>query len=287
MKLLILTGMSGSGKSKAIDTLEDIGYYCIDNLPAEFIVNVAEQARRTEYVSRSIAIITDSRSNLTREKLELMDRQLAPTDISYKILFLDCEKSVLMRRYKETRRIHPLMILDKTLTLDKALELERTNLQFIRERADRIIDTSHLSTAQFRQKIVEFFSGSAAEGMLVSFVSFGFKHGPLLDADLVFDTRCLKNPFYEDSLRGKTGLNPEVRDYVMSDESSQRLLDLIADYLRFSLPLYRAEGKSQLVIGLGCTGGKHRSVTFAYCLHRLFHEEFGALMSHRDIDKDR
>lgn len=286
MKLLILTGMSGSGKSKAIDALEDIGYYCIDNLPAEFIVNVAMQAQQSEYVNRQIAIITDSRSNFTKEKLEMLDAQLTPQSIEYKILFLDCEKEVLFKRYKESRRIHPLMIANKAVSLEEALDDERRSLTYIKERADYIIDTSYLSTSQFRQKIVDFYSNATDVDMIVNFVSFGFKYGSLMDADLVFDIRCLKNPFYIDALRHKTGLDKEVRSFVMSSDSSQGLYDRIRDYLAFSLPLYRAEGKSQIVIGLGCTGGKHRSITFAYQLFKDFKEQYNAVLSHRDIQKD-
>ena len=285
MDFVIVTGMSGAGKSRAVDALEDIGFYCIDNMPPKLISKFAEICLQSDGKISRVAIVTDVRGGelfqgLFDELDHLKDQQL-----SYKLLFLDASDVVLMRRYKETRRRHPLLDVVHG-SIENALKSERLLLKPARERADYIIDTTHLSAAQLKERISNIFLDNVMTGMLINCTSFGFKYGPATEADLVFDVRCLPNPFYVDELKKQTGLDQPVRDYVMKWPQSVELMNKIVDLIDFLIPYYLDEGKSQLVIAFGCTGGKHRSVTFAEYLYKHLSEKgHKVTVNHRDILK--
>ncbi len=285
MELLIVTGMSGAGKSRALDALEDIGYYCIDNLPPQFLVNFADFIQQNDQMKRNVAIGVDVRSKEMFSEMDQVLDQLVAKGIPFKTLFLDCDTSILLHRYKETRRTHPLMD-DHILHIEEAIAEEKQRLALIRDRASYLVDTTSLTTSQLKEKVVSLFSSDRKDLMHINFVSFGFKYGLIGDADLVFDVRCLPNPYYIPELKQLTGEDAPVRDYVMSFAQAEGLLKHIVEYLEFSIPLYIAEGKSQLVVGIGCTGGKHRSVTFARLLGEYFlQKEMNGIVSHRDIKK--
>lgn len=286
MDFVIVTGMSGAGKSRAVDALEDIGFYCIDNMPPKLISKFAEICLQSDGKISRVAIVTDVRGGELFqglfEELELLKNQA----FSYKLLFLDAADTVLMRRYKETRRRHPLLDVVHG-SIENALKSERLLLKPARERADYIIDTTHLSAAQLKERISNIFLDNVITGMLINCTSFGFKYGPATEADLVFDVRCLPNPFYIDELKRQTGLDQPVSDYVMKWPQSIELMDKIVDMVDFLIPYYLDEGKSQLVIAFGCTGGKHRSVTFAEYLYKhLSDKGHKVTVNHRDILKN-
>ena len=285
MEMLIITGMSGAGKSRMIDTLEDIGFYCVDNMPPMLISKFAELASQSENNINKMAVVVDARSGrLFQEFYREMDL-LVERGIEHKLLFLDCSNDVLMRRYKETRRKHPLFD-EGTPSIEQAIQKEREMLRPARERADYVIDTTHLAPIQLKEKVTAIFLDNISTGMLINCMSFGFKYGPASEADLVFDVRCLPNPFYIKELKFKTGITSEVQEYVMSWPQSQELLKKLIDLIDFLIPLYVAEGKSQLVIAMGCTGGKHRSITFAEMVYRhLLDQNRKVTVNHRDISK--
>lgn len=285
MKYLIVTGISGSGKSTAIDVLEDMGYYCIDNMPPELISKFAQICSATNDSVDKVAFVVDIRSRDFISGFRSTLSELKSENTVFKLLFLDASDECIIRRYKETRRKHPL---DDAYygNIKNAIEAERDFLSAAREAADYYIDTSNLSTAQFKEKMYSTFLSGAGDFIHIDVYSFGFKYGSPTDADLVFDVRCLPNPFYIESLKTKTGLNTEVSEYVMSFEDSQILLHKLENLIDFLLPLYIKEGKSQLVIAFGCTGGKHRSVTFAENVGKhLIKDQHKVRISHRDIDK--
>ncbi len=284
MQFIIVTGLSGSGKSSAMNILEDIGFYCIDNIPPQLISKFIEIC--IDGSMQKIAIAVDIRSGemFPGEMLATFE-QLRKDNFDFKLLYLDARDDVLVKRYKETRRKHPLDA-ECGGSLAKAISYEREKLDCLRERADYFIDTSYLKYAQLRESISNLFLENTLDGISVKVMSFGFKYGSSSEADLIFDVRCLPNPFYISELKFLTGLDKEVRDYVMKFEQSNQLLEKLKDLIGFLLPQYMHEGKSQLIIAFGCTGGKHRSVTFAelisdyvaslgYSVHR----------SHRDITK--
>lgn len=285
MELLIVTGLSGAGKSRAVDALEDIGFFCIDNMPPSLISRFAEMAKQSGGKLSKIAVVTDVRGGeMFNDFLTEMD-QLKNLGISHKLLFLDCSDPVLIRRYKETRRKHPLLN-SQDVSVEKAIQQERSILTHARERADYIIDTTNLSSIQLKERISNLFLDNIANSMLINCMSFGFKYGSPTEADLVFDVRCLPNPFYLDEMKHKTGLETEVSDYVMQWPQSRDLLDKLFNLCDFLIPLYLSEGKSQLTIAFGCTGGKHRSVTFAQKLFEHLNEkERRVAVNHRDIFK--
>lgn len=285
MEVLIVTGMSGAGKSRAINALEDIGFYCVDNLPPKLLPKFAELCMQSQDRISRVAIVVDIRGGKWFDRLSESLQELKAQCGGYKVLFLECDAQVLKRRYKETRRQHPIAV-ETGCSLSEAIEKERQTLQPLRRETDYLIDTTHLSSAQLKESIVSLFLGNAEEGMTITCMSFGFKYGYPEEADLVMDVRCFSNPFYVDELRHKTGLDKEVRDFVLRDEHirgfQQRLYDLV-DYM---LPLYRDEGKSQLVIAIGCTGGKHRSVTVAEELFKHLRDKgLRTVVRHRDIRK--
>ena len=285
MKLLIVTGMSGSGKSMVLNALEDIGYYCIDNLPPKLLINFTEFQNEMSDISSKIAITIDSRSQSMFLALQSIFDSLKERHVEFSTLFIDCDEVTLLKRYKETRRSHPLMRVS-TDSLSSAIAQEKELMNSIKLTCDYLVDTTMLSASQLKSNIFELFKDGKEDEMKIQFVSFGFKFGVLTDADVVFDLRCLPNPYYVEELREKTGETTEVRDFVMSFEKTQGLMSQIKSYLDYSIPLYISEGKSQLVVGLGCTGGKHRSVTFAHLLNEHYNEQgYRCYSSHRDIQR--
>lgn len=290
MEFIIVTGISGSGKSSCIQVLEDIGFFCIDNMPPQLISNFAEICSESrndngEKISK-VAIVTDIRGGELFLKLSDSISKLKNTDdFNVKVLFLEATKEVLMKRYSETRRKHPLDEVSGG-DLSKAIDAEIELLSDIRANADYIIDSSLLTSTQLKGQIAELFLEKPGDRMIVSCMSFGFKYGVPGEADLVFDVRCLPNPFYVPELKHKTGLDKDVRDYVMNSKQSEQFEKKIYDMVDFLLPLYVHEGKSRLVIAFGCTGGKHRSITFAHRAAEHFRTlECNVRETHRDIEK--
>lgn len=283
--LLIVSGMSGSGKSTAIKSLEDIGYVCIDNFPPELIQHLSTLVLKYREENTTLVITLDIRSIKSITDFVNVFGELEEMNITYSLLFLDSSDETLLKRYKETRRLHPFME-DANLDIEKSIRKEREFMKVIKTYSDAVIDTSLIRTADLKQRLIHLY-GSGTEGVLnVNIISFGFKFGILKDADIIFDVRCLKNPYYDLNLRNKTGNDHEVRRYVMKEEAAIGLFDRIKDYLEYSIPLYELEGKSQLVVGIGCTGGKHRSVTFARLLaEQLKITGVNIKVLHRDINR--
>ena len=286
MELLIVTGMSGAGKSIVANALEDIGFYCIDNMPPSLIKPVAELSMRGLSDLGKMAIVTDIRGGRMFGDVIPALKQLQDSGCPYKILFLDSTDEKLVTRYKETRRRHPLSKGSKD-SLAEAIAKERRILKPLKDMADYIIDTTNYSTSNTKQRISSLFLGDINDGMTVQCMSFGFKYGPVPEADIVYDVRCLKNPFYVPELKALTGLDSEVKDFVLEPEEAKELKNRIFDLIDYSLPLYRNEGKSQLVIAIGCTGGKHRSVVFAEQIYEHIKQNgYKAVINHRDITKE-
>lgn len=287
MRFVIVTGMSGAGKSSALKMLEDVGYFCIDNLPISLVPKLAELLIVPSAEVNKIALGMDIRSTKTAGKIELALDELDAMGISYELLFMDSSDDVLIRRYKETRRSHPISGNDR---VDQGIMMERKQLVNVRKRADYIIDTSRILIRELKERINSIFvENNEYKNLYITVLSFGFKNGIPSDADLVFDVRFLPNPYYIDELRPKTGNDKEVQDYVMNNDKAVAFLDKLIDMVRFLIPNYAAEGKTQLVIAIGCTGGKHRSVTLANALYRELCEkepDYGVKIEHRDIGKD-
>lgn len=287
MRLVIVTGMSGAGKSTALKMLEDAGYYCVDNLPISLLITFTELTLNRNNGINNVALGIDIRNG---EELETLGQVLNNWDAQkypHEILFLDADDDALIKRYKETRRSHPLSMGGR---VDKGIALERERLQFLKERADYILDTSMLLTRELRQEMDKIFvAGKEYKSLYITILSFGFKYGIPSDADLVFDVRFLPNPYYDEKLRPMSGNDKPVRDYVMQGETGGIFLDKLTDMLRFLIPNYVLEGKNQLVVSIGCTGGKHRSVTIARGLYERLQEQqgYGLKIEHRDIDKDQ
>ena len=285
MELLIVTGLSGAGKSQVGNALEDMGFYCVDNVPPAVIPAFVDMSEQSKGNLGKIALVTDVRGGQLFEGITDVLEDLDAREIKYKILFLDASDEVIIRRYRENRRQHPLNKEGK-LSVGEAVKEERKALEKIRNRADFIIDTSHTSLAQLKQKVTSLFCSDLSDSLKIQCKSFGFKYGSDRENDLIFDVRCLPNPFYDEALKEKTGLEKEVRDYVLSAEESREFLKKIIDFLEFSIPLYIKEGKSQLTVAFGCTGGKHRSVTFAELVgNALKEKEYNCSIVHRDILK--
>ena len=286
MGLLLLTGMSGSGKSTAFKILEDIGYNCVDNLPIPLFKSFVdlEQAEKDQ----KVAVGIDIRSGAKLDQLAGILDELKQDGKRIEILFLDASDEVLLKRYKETRRNHPL---SKEERIQTGIREERERLTFLRERADHIIDTSNLLTRELKEEMTRIFvEKQDYKSMNIMVLSFGFKYGIPEDADLVFDVRFLPNPYYDLNLRPMTGNDWPIQDFVMKYPQSQEFLDKLDDLMQFLIPNYIREGKNSLVIAIGCTGGKHRSVTLANELYerlRNHADHYGLKIEHRDIDKDR
>ena len=285
MRFVIVTGMSGAGKSTAMKMMEDIGFFCIDNLPIPLVEKLVEFYEKFESNIDKVALGVDIRD---KEGLNHMDKTLSNLDdkkIRYDILFLDAENEVLIKRYKETRRNHPLAGRER---IENGIVLERKKLGFLKERATYIIDTSQLLTRELKMELEKIFvQNQEYKNLFVTILSFGFKYGIPSDSDIVMDVRFLPNPYYVDGLRAKTGNDKEIQDYVMQFDDAKIFLDKLEDLVKFLIPNYIAEGKNQLVISIGCTGGKHRSVTLANELYnRLEGGEYGIKIDHRDINLD-
>ena len=286
MRFVIVTGMSGAGKSTALKMLEDMGYFCVDNLPIPLLPGFVQMLQNTDTEMKKVALGLDVRSGQDlsglKENLEAMDRDR----IGYEILFLDANDAVLVKRYKETRRQHPL---SGSGRVDTGIAKEREKILFLKMKATYILDTSKMLTRELRIELEKIFvDGQSFCNLYITVMSFGFKYGIPQDADLVFDVRFLPNPYYIDTLREKTGNEAEVQDYVMQNDKGRIFLDKLKDMMEFLIPNYILEGKNQLVIAIGCTGGKHRSVTLANALYQILDKEenYGVCIEHRDIGKD-
>lgn len=286
MQFLIVSGLSGAGKSRALSTLEDQGFYCVDNMPEDLIPQFAGLCMATKSKFEKVALVTDVRSGLTFDGLFLALDSLDKIHCEYSIVFMEASTDVLIKRYKETRRKHPLTK-DGT-DLVSAVERERKLLEPIRNRANFIINTSNLSTAKLRGEILDLFAGGQRDhAMSVNVISFGFKYGLPMDADLVFDVRMLPNPYYIADLKHRTGLEKPVKDFIFSYQQSQDYMEKLEDLMSFSLPLYVEEGKTNLVIAIGCTGGHHRSVAVAKELGEFIARlGFATAIAHRDISRE-
>lgn len=285
MKLVIVTGMSGAGKTVALKMLEDIGFYCVDNLPISLVDKFVQLVSGGTDIKKT-ALGLDIRSGEELENLDEILENWRGSDVDVQVLFLDANDAVLIKRYKETRRVHPLAGAGR---LENGIEKEREKLAFLKNEADYIIDTSMLLTRELRKELEKIFLQDARyKNMYVTVLSFGFKYGVPEDADLVFDVRFLPNPYYDEHLRPLTGQVQAVRDYVMRGTTSEIFLKKLYDMIDFLLPNYINEGKNQLVIAVGCTGGKHRSVTIARALYEHLEAvgEYGIRIDHRDIEKD-
>ena len=288
MRFVIVTGVSGAGKSTVLKMLEDAHYFCVDNLPIPLVEKFASLMLEVhEEVVQNAALGIDARSGRSLEELAQVLDHMKEAGYDFEILFMDAEDSVLVKRYKETRRSHPLAASGR---VDDGIRLERQKMEFLRKRADYIIDTTHLLTRELRQEIEKIFVNDEKFcNMMVTVLSFGFKYGIPADADLVFDVRFLPNPYYEDELRPLTGMDESVFNYVMDNETARIFANKLEDMTEFLIPKYAQEGKTSLGIASGCTGGKHRSVTIARELYSRIarNGEYGFRLEHRDVDKDR
>lgn len=285
MRTVIVTGMSGAGKRTALKVFEDAGYYCVDNLPIMLVMKFVELAAAGGSGIGNIAMGVDIRSGGSFGELEAILDRMTAMDFRYEILFLEAEDEVLLKRYKETRRNHPLA---GEMRIMEGIHRERGEIAFLKKRSDYIIDTSTLLTRELKQELEKIFVNNAGfSNLVVTIISFGFKYGIPEDADLLFDVRFLPNPYYIDELKGLTGNDQAVRDYVMGFEEARIFLGKLSDLLDFLIPNYISEGKNRLVIAVGCTGGKHRSVTLANALfEKLGGHDYGLKIEHRDIDLD-
>ena len=287
MRFVIVSGMSGAGKSTALKMLEDVGYFCADNLPVPLIPKFAELLLVPGTEREKVALGVDIRSGSSFGELEKVLEHMDEMGIEYEILFLESSDDVLVKRYKETRRFHPLS--GSNERVDSGNQLERQNIGFLKKKADYLLDTSHMLTRELKKELNKIFvENKDYKNLYVTVLSFGFKYGIPNDADLVFDVRFLPNPYYVEGLRPLSRNDKEVRDYVMLNEKAGEFLKKLVDMVEFLIPNYISEGKTQLVIGIGCTGGKHRSVTLANELYEALEhsENYGSRIELRDIGKD-
>ena len=281
MRFVIVTGMSGAGKSTAMKMLEDFGYFCVDNLPIALIKKFADLSFDSKGKIDKVALGVDIRSGNVNDLERVLD------EIPQKeIFFIDAGDETLIKRFKETRRTHPLVSQGR---VDEGIALERKELKVLKERADYIVNTDNLLTRDLRSEMEKIFvENKDYKNLFINILSFGFKYGIPVDSDLVFDVRFMPNPYYEEDLKHKTGNDKEVQDFVLSSPVSGEFLEKLQDMIRFLIPNYIAEGKHQLVISIGCTGGKHRSVTIANRLYECLKkdEEYGIKITHRDIGEE-
>ena len=287
MRLVIVTGMSGAGKSTALKMLEDMGYFCVDNLPVPLIPKFAELLAVPGTEMNKAALGVDFRSGQSFQELANVLKVLDEGGCQYEILYLESSDDVLVKRYKETRRFHPLAGSDGRV--EDGLKRERELLGFLKKKADYLVDTSHMLTRELKAELNKIFvRNKEYKNLYITVLSFGFKYGIPNDADLVFDVRFLPNPYYIEELRPMSGNDQPVRDYVMNNDTAKQFLTKLTDMVEFLIPNYISEGKTQLVIGIGCTGGKHRSVTLANELYESLKktDSYGVRIVHRDIGKD-
>lgn len=285
MKFVVVTGMSGAGKRTAMKMLEDAGFYCVDNLPAALISTFVELITLPKSDITKVALGLDVRSDKSFEEISQSLRTMRESGMEYEILFMDASDEILIKRYKESRRVHPI----EGSSTEESIQAERGILKEIRDHADYVIDTSNLLTRELKEELDRIFlKNEAYNSLMIQIMSFGFKYGIPLEADLVFDVRFLPNPFYIDELKAKTGNDKEVKDYVMSFPESEEFLDKLLDMLHFLIPHYIKEGKYRLVICVGCTGGKHRSVTLANALYERLKDkgDYGLTLLHRDTPRN-
>lgn len=286
MRFVIITGMSGAGKSTAMKMMEDMGYFCIDNLPVPLLEKLVDFATSLNSDIQKVAVGIDIRNREGIDNLSAALRTLEEKGVAYEILFLDAEDEVLVKRYKETRRSHPLSGTDR---VQKGIDMERKRLKYLKENADFIIDTSQLLTRELKQELEKIFiENQDYKNLFVTILSFGFKYGIPSDSDIVLDVRFLPNPYYVEGLRAKTGNDREIQEYVLQFPEANEFLDKLQDMIDFLIPNYISEGKNQLIISIGCTGGKHRSVTLANELYKRLDgkKSYGLKIEHRDIEKD-
>lgn len=287
MDFLVVTGMSGAGKTSAMHFLEDIGFYCVDNIPPQLVGVFYDLCKKSEdKLNKKVAVVTDIRSDTISNNLSEPFEKLNSNNSEYKVLFLDSSDQALIKRFRETRRRHPLLMNYRGSIL-KAIEFERKVLKPIKNHADYVIDTSILSLAQLKERISDLFLNKSQSTLIINCLSFGFKYGVPLESDLVFDVRCLPNPFYVESLKEHTGLEDEVSEYVLKWNKTKGFVERMFSLVDYMIPLYCSEGKSQLVISIGCMGGKHRSVAIAQLLcEHLKEKKFNVCANHRDINKE-
>lgn len=285
LQMVIITGMSGAGKTVAMQSFEDLGFFCIDNLPPTLLSKFVELVKESGDKPDKVALVMDLRGREFFDSLfAAIDQFSDEASVKPQILFLDAKDSVLVRRYKETRRSHPLAPKGSPL---EGIRLEREILSEMKGRAQHYIDTTDLKPKQLREKIIQRFSVPNEYAFTIHIQSFGFKYGIPIDADLVFDVRFLPNPHYVDRMREKTGLEQEVADYVFKWTETKKFLEKLLDLLNYMLPQYKREGKSQLIIGIGCTGGKHRSVAIAESIGKTLSGDYDTHVTHRDIEKGK
>nr|WP_296481434.1 RNase adapter RapZ [uncultured Acetatifactor sp.] len=285
MRFVVVTGMSGGGKSTALKMLEDAGFYCVDNLPVSLVEKFAELVSMPGSEVSKVALGLDVRSDQSFEDATKILESLKATGYALEILFMDADENVLIKRYKETRRVHPLALEGR---VEDGVRAERRVLENIRKNADYVIDTTDLLTRELKEELDRIFVENAEyNSLMVTILSFGFKHGIPSDADLVLDVRFLPNPFYIEDLKHKTGLDREVQDYVMGFPEAVEFMEKLTDMIQFLVPNYVKEGKYRLVIAIGCTGGKHRSVTLAGELYKRMKDrgKYGIKLHHRDVNK--
>lgn len=283
MEFIIVTGLSGAGKSQVIREIEDMGYFCIDNMPPQFIQKFGEICKHTDGSVNKVAIVIDIRGQQFFNFIDDMIEWFETSLIDYKILFLDCSDEVLVRRFKETRRLHPLSYDGKILN---GISKERKKLEFLKNKANLIIDTSNLKVVELKQKVRKFLLNYYEDNdFIVQIISFGYKYGIPIECDLTFDVRFIENPFYIESLKNFTGLDKGVKDFVLEKEEAKIFLNKINDLIVFLLPNYIKEGKKQLIIGVGCTGGQHRSVAVSEELYSMLSkfENYKVIIEHRDL----
>ena len=287
MDFVIITGLSGAGKTSALHAMEDIGFYCVDNIPPLLLDTFYDLCENSaDKRMKKVAVVADMRSgNMFNELADIISKSKL-SGKRFKMLFLDTKRDTLVIRYKETRRKHPLAQDFAGGSVESAVDLEIELMKPVKIISDYLIDTSHMTPKQLKERVTTMFSQGSDSGMLITCVSFGFKYGIPMEADLIFDVRCLPNPYYIKELKHKTGLDEDVRKYVLDFDVTQQFIDKLINYLDFTIPLYKEEGKSELVIGIDCTGGKHRSVTLARLLNSHFNDNNQqSAIHHRDIWK--
>lgn len=286
MKFVIVTGMSGAGRSTAMKMMEDIGYFCIDNLPIQLLDKLIDFSNSFHSDIKKVAVGIDVRNGSGFEDIPNTLKALKAKKFPYEILFLDAEDEVLVKRYKETRRSHPLAGAER---INTGIALERKKMEFLKSNADYIIDTSQLLTRELKTELEKIFvDDQDYKNLFITILSFGFKYGIPSDSDIVMDVRFLPNPYYIEGLRAKTGNDREIQDYVMQFPEAVEFSNKLENMIKFLIPNYISEGKNQLVISIGCTGGKHRSVTLANELYKRLSDgkDYGLKIEHRDIGKD-
>nr|WP_302703616.1 RNase adapter RapZ [uncultured Ruminococcus sp.] len=287
MEFVIISGMSGAGKTSALHIMEDIGYYCVDNIPTSLLQTLYKLCKdSSDKAMKRVAVVVDVRGNGDYEVMYDDLENFKKNNEGVSILYIDAKVDSLIVRYKETRRRHPLTERLKDGSVAAAVKEEQRMLVPVKTLADYSIDTTFMSIKQLRERIISMFLENSSNSIMITFMSFGFKYGIPLESDLIIDVRCLPNPFYIAELKEHTGLEKCIQDYVLDSEETQEFVKRLIDWLDYSLPLYLKEGKSELVVGIGCTGGKHRSVTIAELLDNYFMEKgYKCIVQHRDVKK--